>query len=81
MSKLDIEAAIANPSSFFSSPNQVMQSDISDEDKIKILQSWENDLNNLAIADAENMAQGEEVDNELLSSIHHMLGELGALDD
>ncbi len=81
MSKIDIKDAINNPSQYFKHPQDVLATSLSQEDKIKILQSWEYDLRDLAVAEEENMAKGESSNADLLSTIHKILDDLNALDD
>ena len=81
MSKIDIKDAISNPSQYFKHPQDVLATSLSQEDKIKILQSWEYDLRDLAVAEEENMAKGESSNADLLSTIHKILDDLNALDD
>lgn len=81
MKEFDLKTAISNPSSVFDDPNEVMQADISKEDKIKILQSWEYDLRDISVAEEENMGDIEHPETEHLSIIHDILDQLNALDD
>lgn len=53
---IDLKKALLDPPSVFSSPNEVLaQDDISNEDKLKILQQWEYDCKELETAEDENM--------------------------
>ena len=83
MSDFDIEAAINDPSSFFAKPSEVLTANISEQDKIKILQSWEYDLKNISVAEEENMGDVDESDqhSNTLSEINNILDNLNALDD
>lgn len=80
MSDIDVNAAINDPSSVFKCPEEVMDTNLTHDDKVKILQSWEYDLRDLAVAEEENMTEGES-HSDLLSTIHKMLDDLNALDD
>ncbi len=56
MNAAQVSDAIQNPASVFASPDEVLnQSDLSAEDKMKILESWETDQNLLMTAEEENM--------------------------
>ena len=57
---LDVNAATANPSKFFKSPQEVLiHTELSREKKIEILHQWEVDARLLSVADEENMGHGE----------------------
>jgi hypothetical protein len=57
---LDLKAAKANPSKFFQSPEEVLgHPGLSRDDKIAILRQWEVDARLLAVAEEENMTEGE----------------------
>jgi hypothetical protein len=51
--------AIDDPSRAFKTPQEVVDSDLSREEKIKILKSWELDARRLLESAEENMAGGE----------------------
>ena len=52
----DIEKALLNPSSVFSTPEEVLEAkDLSRDQKIEILRSWEYDARQLQVAEEENM--------------------------
>jgi hypothetical protein len=71
-----VNAAAANPSKFFASPKDVLvDPKLSREDKIEILRQWEIDARLLAVADEENMGQGEN------SHLGAVVSALIALDD
>lgn len=56
MNKARLSEAIQNPSRIFRSPDEVLaQDNISQDDKLKILESWETDQNLLMTAEEENM--------------------------
>ena len=81
MNSEDIKSAISNPSSFFNDPLEVLAASIPQEDKIKILQSWEYDLRDISVAEEENMSDNGSENSELLSKIHQILDGYNALDD
>jgi hypothetical protein len=55
-----VSAAAANPSKFFKSPKDVLvDPNLSRDSKIEILRQWEIDARLMAVADEENMGQGE----------------------
>jgi hypothetical protein len=57
---VDIQAAKANPSKYFSSPQEVLSHPgLSRETKLDILHQWETDARLLAVADEENLQGGE----------------------
>lgn len=56
----DFDAVISDPAKYFQSPSEVLiDSDFRNDEKIKILEEWKIDLENLAIAADENMIGGE----------------------
>jgi hypothetical protein len=70
MVTININEALINPSAFFKTPEDVLKSDISLENQIKILELWEHDLHLLQTCDEENMAGP---DLQLLRRIHDCL--------
>lgn len=70
MEKIDINDALINPSAVFNMPEDVLKSDISLANQIKILELWEHDLHLLQTCDEENMA-GDDL--QLLRRIHDCL--------
>ena len=55
-----LKTALLNPAAVFRSPDQVEHDPtLSREDKLAILESWEEDARGLAVAEEENMAGGE----------------------
>jgi hypothetical protein len=57
---LDVKAAKTNPSKFFQTPKDVLiHPTLSRANKIDILRQWEIDARLLAIAEEENMGDGE----------------------
>jgi hypothetical protein len=65
--------AIDDPSRAFSSPRQVVESELPREEKIKILRSWELDARRLLESAEENMTGGEK---DRLPEIQRALREL-----
>lgn len=64
---VDIEQAIKNPASVFKSPFEIVESsELSNDQKIKILKSWRYDAKQMSVATEENMPGNN---NELLSKI------------
>ena len=60
-SRIDIEAALANPSAYFTQPQDVLACPgLSRELQLKILRQWEQDARELAEAESEGMGGGEE---------------------
>ena len=58
--ELDVQAAKANPSKFFSTPREVLlHPKLSREAKLDILHQWETDARLLQVADEENLQGGE----------------------
>ncbi len=55
-----LKAALLDPAAVFRSPDQIEHDPtLSREDKLAILESWEADARELAVAEEENMAGGE----------------------
>jgi hypothetical protein len=56
---IDVQKALANPAAVFSSPAAVTREEsLSREQKIRILEQWEYDARELAVAEEENMTGG-----------------------
>lgn len=73
---LDIKAAKTNPSKFFKSPKEVLiHPNLSRDAKLDILHQWEVDARLLAVAEEENMTEGE------TSQLGAVVSALLALDD
>ena len=73
---IDIEKLILNPRKHFKDPEEVLgMSDLTKDQKIKILKSWEYDSRQLQVAEEENM-QGP--DDNLLNKVLIALRELEA---
>lgn len=74
--QINVSAAAANPSKFFKTPKEVLvDPNLSRDSKIEILRQWEIDARLLAVADEENMGQGEN------SHLGAVVSALIALDD
>jgi len=73
---IDVTAAATSPSKFFKMPQDVLvHPELSRENKIKILRQWETDARLLAVAEEENMGDGES------SHLGAIVSALIALDD
>lgn len=60
-SKIDIEAALRDPTACFREPQEVAEHpQLSREDKLAILRRWEHDALRLSASEGEGMAGGEE---------------------
>lgn len=71
----DLEQALLDPSSVFSSPEAVLSATtFTENEKIEILRRWAYDARELAVAEEEGMLGGGP---SLLSSIQLALAELG----
>lgn len=67
---------IGNPAKHFDIPRSVVENpDLSNADKLKILESWEHDARELSVAAEENMAGGE---RPLLKDVEDAKRQLGA---
>jgi len=73
MATAEGKKAIDDPSRAFSSPREVVESELPREEKIKILQSWELDARRLLESAEENMTGGEK---DRLPEIHRALRQL-----
>ncbi len=73
---IDIEKAILVPASVFKTPEEVLNSqELSRDQKIKILRSWEYDARQLEVAEEENMIGTQE---DILDQIIFALRSLDA---
>jgi hypothetical protein len=79
---MDIEKALSDPSSVFSTPAAVCDDpDLQWQQKVKILRQWEYDARELQVADEENMGgSGGVTLDEVLKALHQ-LGEGANLDN
>lgn len=65
---------IANPLNYYSSPSKVAQDvTLTQEDKIKILTNWLNDITLQQIAEEENMLATPETNNQQVVTIERLL--------
>jgi hypothetical protein len=71
---MDRDKAIDDPTRAFSSPREVVESDLPRDEKIKVLKSWELDARRLLESAEENMAGGEK---DRLPEVLRALRELG----
>lgn len=78
-SPIDFTHAVANPSTVFASPEEVLDhSELSQDQKIEILQQWQYDASSVVVAEEEGMDGGTD---PLLQQIVHALHQLtGGLD-
>ncbi|KTD21087.1 Uncharacterised protein [Legionella londiniensis] len=68
-----VEDKIANPLKFYNRPIEVeYDSDLSLEDKIKLLTNWLDDIRLRQIAEAENMVDGEQPPT-YIAEVEHLL--------
>ncbi len=72
---MNLEKALKDPASEFDSPDDVLNADLSVEQKRDILSQWKRDAELLAEAAAENMAGGEP------NMLHRVAIALGKLDE
>jgi|GEM_PF-1922862 len=77
---MDIDKAKASPEAFFGSPSGLLaNTELSKDDKITILESWQQEVLQLTVAEEENMPQlnNPAADHEkLLNEINQMLIQL-----
>jgi hypothetical protein len=71
---IDIEKAILVPHHFFTTPKDVIQSEnLSRDQKIKILRSWDYDARELAVAEEENMVgTQEDILDQIISALRSL---------
>ena len=73
------EKALQDPGLAYKTPAEILQStDLSREQKIKLLRQWEYDVREIHVAQEENMTGPEPV---TLAAIHKALGSLGVFPD
>jgi hypothetical protein len=78
MTKSVVNKAIADPSRMFPNPTAVLEAkDLSKEEKIKILQSWEHDAKRLLESADENMTDERGREGNQLPEIQKALRTLG----
>ncbi len=84
MDKQDFEKALLDVAKTFDSPEDIgRHADLTREQKLKLLQQWEYDLQLLLVAAEENMpSQGKASEQgntaELVRRIHKLVSEMGA---
>jgi hypothetical protein len=84
MDKQDFEKALLDVSKVFDSPEDICHhADLTREEKLKLLQQWEYDLQLLLVAAEENMpSQGKSSEPgktaELVQRIHKIVAQMGA---
>ena len=79
---IDIEKAKFDPSSFFKSPQHVLDHPtLSREDKIAILQHWSTDERERLVAEEENMLRSIDEGESHLDEIQQALEKLGVNHD
>jgi len=73
----DLQSVLQDPTSTFKEPAEVLSyPGLSREQRLLILEHWEGDARNLAVAEEEGMIGGEE---SLLARVRRALIELGAV--
>ena len=77
---MDLQRAKQDPGSLFQDPTQILELEVTNEDKIAILKQWDYDTRELMVAEEENMTQDNNKPNsanidlgELLRNIHKAL--------
>jgi hypothetical protein len=79
MAQRELERAVIEPSSVYATPEDVLaDSRLDDADKRRVLESWERDARELAVAEEENMAGGEP---NRLGAVLEALAKLPAADE
>lgn len=79
---IDIDKAKFDPASIFNTPKDVlMAAELSDADKINILQRWADDERELLVAEEENMRRSVDERESVLADIQQALEDLGILHD
>lgn len=73
-----LQRALLDPSAVFDSPEEVAAApDLEDEDKIRVLQRWESDAEQLQVATDENMGGDDVDDGALLKRVRDALATIG----
>lgn len=76
---MTLEEAIKNPQKYFNTPSELTQcNEFTNDQKVKILQRWEQDAHQLLVASEEGMDGGEKA---MLHSIRVALEEYNAHTD
>lgn len=71
--------ALADPSAVFESPNAVVRApDLTDQEKLRILERWEADARLLQIATEENMGDDDDDGGNLLQRVQDAMAGLSA---
>ena len=79
MAQRELERAVTQPSSVYEAPEDVLaDSRLDDTQKRRVLESWERDARELAVAEDENMAGGEP---NRLGAVLEALAKLPATDE
>jgi len=79
---IDVERALLDPSSCFSSPAGVLEAPgIGDPQRLQILERWELDSRGLAVASEEGMAGGEATDLKSVLDALSILRKRMGIDD
>jgi hypothetical protein len=84
MDKQDFDKAVLDVSKAFDSPEDICQhADLTREQKLKLLQQWEYDLQLLLVAAEENMPSQDKTSEagntaELIRRIHKLVAQMGA---
>jgi hypothetical protein len=84
MDKQDFDKAVLDVSKAFDSPEDICQhTDLTREQKLKLLQQWEYDLQLLLVAAEENMPSQDKTSEagntaELIRRIHKLVAQMGA---
>lgn len=79
MTQREFERAVIEPSSVYETPDDVLaDSRLDDAGKRRVLESWERDARELAVAEEENMAGGEP---NRLSAVLEALAKLPSTDE
>ena len=75
---MNIEQALTNPASVFSSPDEVIRKQsLTRDQKIRILRRWKYDALELEVAEEENMAGGPPgVLDQVLQALHQLDAEI-----
>lgn len=76
---MTLEDMLLDPTAVFDSPSDVLEAkELSTEEKIKVLQRWENDAKLLQIAEGEGMRASRNTTGETLQAILDALKHLGS---
>jgi hypothetical protein len=71
---LDFKKALLDPAAAFAEPADIVRSDLSRHDKLRLLEQWEREARALAVADDEGMTGGED---SMLARVRRAIGALG----